>query len=104
MDSKTLKDLKHFSREDIARKDFVGIALQSRTKEASKKGYTCAVDINPEFIHAKSLREEVIKWIKELKKFNSLAESNPFFRFRHDAFPIIDFIMHRFNIPEEDLK
>ena len=103
---KTLNDLKSFYKGDIEREDFVGIALQSRTKEASKKGYVCRVDVNPEFIHIKSLRQEVIKWIKELLNGTNIfwKETHPFYIFRHDVYPIADFLKNRFNITEEDLK
>ena len=86
MNLKTLKDLKHFSLDEIKRKDFIGVALQSRTKKASEKGYTCKIDINPLFIHANLLKAEAIKWAK---KYNFL-ETHPFCWFH--------------NITEEDLK
>ena len=64
---KTLKDMEQFTREDIINSEFVGIALQSRTKKASDKGLTCKVDTMPTFVYLNGLRLELIKQIKSGK-------------------------------------
>lgn len=54
-----------------------------------------------------SVKDEAIKWIKELMKDESICWKegfHPFADFRHDTSPIIDFLKDRFNITEEDLK
>jgi len=116
---KTLKDLGVFTKYEISSDEFVGIALQTRTGKASKKGLACKVDINPTFVYASGLRQEAIKYAK--KRFNNINHHNL------EDWVIIDgkfgfhkkntltendfgrlceigFIVWFFNITEEDLK
>jgi hypothetical protein len=53
-----------------------------------------------------AIKHEVINWIKELKFIgeHNCKESHPFYFFRHDTAPVIDFLMDRFNLKIEDLK
>jgi len=49
------------------------------------------------------LRSEAIKWVKEL--LNVIwKEDHPFYNFRHDVYPIADFIKDRFNLTDEDFE
>jgi len=52
------------------------------------------------------LKQEVIKWIKELKYIgeHNCKEKHPFYFFRHDTAPVIDFLKDRFNLTDEDFK
>ena len=52
------------------------------------------------------LKQEAIKWIKELLNGTNIfwKETHPFYQFRHDVYPIVDFLKNRFNITWEDLK
>ena len=52
------------------------------------------------------VKDEAIKWVKELRCGSSLSwtEKHPFYEFRHDTYPIAEFIKNRFNLTEEDLK
>ena len=52
------------------------------------------------------LRSEAIKWVKELLNGSNIIwkEDHPFYNFRHDVYPIADFIKERFNITEEELR
>ena len=57
-------------------------------------------------VYSEDLRQEAIKWVKELRCGSSLSwkENHPFYEFRHDTYPIAEFIKNRFNITDEDLK
>lgn len=99
MKFKTLKDMHHFSIHELRDDGCIGVALQTRTKKAGKKGYGCKVDINPLFVHANLLRQEAIKWIKYVRK-------NCVYACRLGKITCIEhkFWMERFNLTEDDLK
>ncbi len=108
---KTLNDLKTYTKDDISRKDFIGIALQTRTKEASKKGLACKVDMSPTFIFYQGLRELAIKHVKRLESYKKLyaigmtAEMIEGIReanIREQA--VADWIKNFFNITESEIK
>jgi len=67
--------------------------------------YCIKHDTNNTITH-QLLKEIVIKWIKELRSnaAETWTETHPFYTFRHDTDPIIEFLMNRFNITDEDLK
>ena len=52
------------------------------------------------------LRQEAINLIKELTNGTNISwtEKHPLYNFRHDVYPVADFIKLFFNITDEDLK
>ena len=90
---KTLKDLNHYNINDLKRKDFIGIALNSSIKKRNVK-----VELLPIFIFEKQLKEEAIKQIRKLQKIDystPKAFSNA---------SVVNWIKYFFNITEEESK
>ena len=112
---KTLKELEWYNKEEIARKDFVGIALQSRRKKGIEKGLGVKIDINPAFVYTPLLRQEAIKWINYMENIDDnwmykigLSEEDKKNYLKNLNWWSIEavtkqFIKHFFNIIEEEI-
>ena len=109
MKLKTLKDMRIFNKEIICSKDFVGIALQSRKEKGRKKGLPVKVDVTPEFVHLGLLKQEAIKWIKDISEDYSKLWNKEESEVLSDMLKLktdycIEWIKHFFNITKKDLK